>query len=166
MRNRNGKIIVTVFVSLWSFLLLFQAAEIRGEQYEGETDFIVVGLDKAKALLEEGAAFVDARSADEYEKLHIEGAVLISKDKLDKDLLSIIYTNIKLGEGCGCRGTSRKKAIAKIDYVVYGSESDAGNVAAVAVRLREKGLRNVFIMKDGFKAWHNAGYYTETGMSF
>ena len=166
MRNRNDKIIIAVFVSLCTYLLLFQAAEIRGEQQKGKTDFVMVGFDKAKTLFEEGAVFVDARSADEYEKLHIEGAVLISKEKLDEDLLSIINTSSLLGGGCDCRGTSRKKTVAKIEYVVYGSESDTDNVVAVAVRLREKGLINVFIMRDGFKEWHNAGYYTETGMSF
>lgn len=163
MRNRNGKIIVTVFVSLWSFLLLFQAAEIRGEQYEGETDFIMVGVEEAKTLLEEGAVFVDDRTAEEYQKLHVEGAVRISVEDLDKDLLWIIFTNSDLWEGCGCEGTLRKKDLAEIDSVVYGSGADDENVAAVAGKLLQIGFRNLFVMRDGFEKWSAAGYYTETG---
>ena len=175
MRNRNGKIIIAVLVSLCTYLLLFQAAEIRGEQQKGETDFVMVGFDEAKTLFEEGAAFVDARSADEYEKLHIEDAVLISKEKLDKDLLSIIYTSSKLWDGCDCQDTLRKKEINEIDCIVYGSGSswrshgdrqDDENVAAVAGRLSHKGFKHVFVMRDGFEAWRNAGYYTEPDLSF
>ncbi len=166
MRNLNGKIIIAVFVLFCTYLLLFQAAEIRGEQYEGETDFIMVGVEEAKALLEGGAVFIDTRSSDEYEKLHIEGAVLISKDKIDKDLLSIILTSSNLGEGCGCRGTSRKKDAAKIDYVVYGSGPDDENVPAVAGRLSKKGFKHVFVMRAGFDVWRKAGYYMVTDLRF
>ena len=136
-------------IGLLCACLLF-AAEARASQPSGGPGFARVGLDEAKALFEEGAVFIDARSAEQYTKSHVEGAVLISKEELDGDLLKIIYTNYELWEKCDCNGEFKKKDITKIDCVVYGSGPDDGNMEAVAGRLVEEGFRNVFIMQDGF----------------
>ncbi|UCB44893.1 MAG: hypothetical protein JSV25_11840 [Spirochaetota bacterium] len=155
------KIVRTVFVTLFLLFVFLQATETRGEQKGGGTAFTEVSLDEAKALLEQGAVFIDTRSEEEYKKGHIEGAMLILKEELDEDILKIIFKNMNLWEGCSCEGTLRRKDVTEIDCIVYGSESDGDIKLKTAKRLMEERFRNVYIMQQGFEEWLQAGYSTE-----
>jgi rhodanese-related sulfurtransferase len=161
MRGAYMKILTTVFIMLCVFLIFFQASETRSGKHGGGTAIVEVSIDEAKTLFEEGAIFIDARSEEEYQKGHIEGAMLILKEELDEDILNIIFNNMSLWEGCSCDGTLRRKDVAEIVCTVYGSESDVEIKSKTAKRLMEEGFENVYIMQQGFNAWLRAGYPTE-----
>lgn len=160
------KKMIIVIGTLCALIFFVQAAEVRCARPGETSPTSTVGIDDAKALLEQGAVFVDVRSVEEYHTRHIESAVLISKEELDGDLLQIIYTDSRLWEECDCDGNWKRKDAAGIDCIVYGSESDVETQEKAAVRLREEGVKNVFIMSEGFDAWLKAGYYTEEGLTF
>jgi cytochrome c biogenesis protein CcdA len=56
------KRLVAVLGTIFVFFMIFWATEIKSDQYEPENEFVVIGIDEAKAFHEEGAAFVDERS--------------------------------------------------------------------------------------------------------
>ncbi|UCB44894.1 MAG: hypothetical protein JSV25_11845 [Spirochaetota bacterium] len=135
---------------------------VFGDQVSKKENFEYVSLEEAKRLFEEGALFIDTRDPLLYHEVHIEGAIIISKEELDQNALKLSYTNRRLWEYCDdCAGKSKPKDITRIDCVVYGDSSKDNNVHVVAKKLKEYKFRSLFILKDGFDAWQKAGYNIE-----
>lgn len=110
----------------------------------------VLTSEELKALLDQktpGLVVVDARSAGEYQEVHIKNAVSIPLAKLEKDatLLPtakdarlVFYCN---GVKCGKSGKSAKIAV-------------------------ENGYSNVSVYADGMPVWEEKGYPLYTGPDY
>ncbi|MDD2736555.1 MAG: rhodanese-like domain-containing protein [Desulfuromonadaceae bacterium] len=117
---------------------------------KGKDSFKVVTSEELKALIDQesaGLAVIDARSAEEYQEVHIKNAVSIPLSKLEKDatLLPaskdarlVFYCN---GIKCGKSGKSAKIAVAN-------------------------GYRNVSVYADGMPVWEEKGYAIYTGADY
>jgi rhodanese-related sulfurtransferase len=105
----------------------------------------VIEAGEAKARLDRGALFLDARAVDFYAMGHIPGAIPLPEPDFDayfarlEDRLRHHFNIVVYCAGYGC---------------------DASHV--VARRLREKGI-HAAILDEGWPAWTDAGYPTRTG---
>lgn len=85
--------------------------------------------------------WIDARSAEAYEKEHIPGAVLLNMDRFD-ELLPGLFDAWEGNE----------------TLVVYCDSRQCGASEAVADRLREDlGMEEVFVLKGGWESWKERG---------
>ena len=105
-----------------------------------------IELAEARALLNDpGVMFVDCRPTDQYQSGHISGALSLPSDgALRGSALSQLQTAQTIVAYCDARG---------------GCESSQ----RLAARLRELGLADVRILKDGLPGWLQAGYPAESG---
>ncbi len=88
-------------------------------------------------LWPEELLWVDARSRQQFEAGHIEGAVLLNPLEWDEQLPLFFAA-----------WTAEKRVI-----VYDGNSSDAAG--AIAARLREEAkIREIHILKGGYQAWH------------
>jgi rhodanese-related sulfurtransferase len=108
------------------------------------TPWIEVGEARSK-LADPTTVFVDCRPADQFQSGHISGALSLPSDR---DLPGAALTQLRGAQTiiayCDARG---------------GCESSQ----RLAARLRELGLSDVRILKDGLPAWLAAGYPAESG---
>ncbi len=87
---------------------------------------------QAKALLDKGSVFLlDVRTPDEFRQAHLQGAVLVPIDQIER----------RLGE------IPKNRPV--LVYCAVGSRSNA-----VAGFLAEKGYREVYNMRDGIVGWY------------
>jgi rhodanese-related sulfurtransferase len=109
---------------------------------EGEEE---IEAKEAKARLDKGALFLDARPYGFYAMSHIPGARSLPEDDFDKAF-------------AGLESALR----TRFDIVVYcaGFGCEASHV--VGRRLREKGIAAV-VLHEGWPAWQAAGYPTKEG---
>jgi rhodanese-related sulfurtransferase len=105
----------------------------------------VIEAVEAKARLDRGALFLDARPLDFYEMEHIPGAHPLPEDDFDRAF---------------ARLESRLRG--RFDLVVYCSGYGCEASHIVARKLREKGIHTA-ILHEGWPAWQDAGYPTRTG---
>jgi len=83
------------------------------------------------------ALWVDARPADEFERDHIPGAVLLNEDRWNELLPQFLVL-----------WSPEKK------MVVYCSNQNCNRAVEVAERLRKEAqLKNIFVLKDGWEGW-------------
>ncbi len=100
-----------------------------------------VGVDDfAKSWRSSVTVVIDARSRDEYERLHPAGAIA-AHDRGGKALFRIIRQWVPRETPC----------------VVVGNPSRPTVAALVAARLSRFGFRDVRVLRDGFPAWKRAG---------
>jgi rhodanese-related sulfurtransferase len=133
--------IVLLVLSIWCS---FAVAD------KGKDPFKVVTSEELKALVDDnppGLFVIDARSAEEYQEVHIKNALSIPLSKLEKDatLLPaskdarlVFYCN---GIKCGKSGKSATIAIAN-------------------------GYRNVSVYADGMPVWEEKGYSIYAGPDY
>ena len=105
-----------------------------------------IELDEARGLLmDPTTVFVDCRPADQFQSGHISGALSLPSDR---DLPGAALAQLRGAQTiiayCDARG---------------GCESSQ----RLAARLRELGLSDVRILKDGLPGWLAAGYPAESG---
>jgi rhodanese-related sulfurtransferase len=100
---------------------------------------------EAKARLDRGALFLDARPVDFYNMSHIPSALPLPEPEFDKYFEKL-----------------EPKLRATFNIVIYcaGYGCEASHV--VARKLREKGI-HAAILNEGWPAWTDAGYPTKTG---
>jgi rhodanese-related sulfurtransferase len=105
----------------------------------------VIEAPEAKARLERGALFLDARAVDFYKMGHIPGAIPLPEEDFDNTFAQL-----------------EPRLRHHFNLVVYcaGYGCDASHV--VARRLREKGI-HAAILNEGWPAWTDAGYPTKSG---
>ena len=124
--------------------LLDQKRQERREvQFQG-----VRTLDLAQAYhiwQEKGALFVDARKAEEYQELHVQGAVNVSP------------------ETWGELPSSELMKMAKTqELMIYCSQQSCDDALKLAKKLRAAGFTRVMAFTGGFRAWDEAGYPADT----
>ncbi len=100
----------------------------------------VIEPSEAKARLDRGALFLDARPSDFWKMSHVPGALSLPEEGFDKAFAEL---EPKL------RGT--------FNIVVYCSGYGCEASHIVARKLREKGV-HAAILSEGWPAWTDAGY--------
>jgi rhodanese-related sulfurtransferase len=124
-------------LSAFIFLLVLVSASCL---QAAETKYPVIATDELKKLLEEGAAMtvIDARNPEEYQEVHIKGAISIPEKKFseyvgqlppDKAARLVFYCN---GVKCG----KSKKA---------------------ALKAAELGYTDILIYSEGMPVWEERG---------
>jgi len=105
----------------------------------------VIDAAEAKARLDRGAVFLDARPADFFEMSHVPGALPLPEPDFDRAFAGL-----------------EPRLHRHFNLVVYcaGYGCEASHI--VARKLREKGI-HVAILGEGWPAWSDAGYPVETG---
>jgi rhodanese-related sulfurtransferase len=105
----------------------------------------VVDVAEAKARLDRGALFLDARPEDFYKMAHIPGSLPLPEEDFDK-AFARLETRLR----------------GSLDVVVYcaGFGCDASHV--VARKLKERGIP-ASILHDGWPAWEDAHYPVRAG---
>jgi rhodanese-related sulfurtransferase len=105
----------------------------------------VIQAAEAKARLDKGALFLDARPRDFYNMEHIPGALPLPEDDFEKAFKALEPT-----------------LRSRFDIVLYcaGYGCEASHI--VAGWLRERGIQAA-ILDEGWPAWQDARYPTKTG---
>jgi len=93
-----------------------------------------------------GAQFLDARTPDEYDAGHVQGAFFMTPDMLRE-------------------GYPRALEVLSPDVptVIYCVGGDCEASHNVAKYLQDFGFQQLHVMTDGYPAWAGAGYPTEAG---
>lgn len=99
----------------------------------------------ARARLDKGALFLDARPVDFYNMGHIPGALPLPEDDFDRAFARL-------------ESTLR----ARFEIVVYCSGYGCEASHIVARKLKERGIPAV-ILHEGWPAWTDAGYPIKSG---
>ena len=125
--------------------LLDQKRQERREmQFQG-----VRTLDLAQAYQiwqEKQALFVDARKAEEYEELHVQGAVNVPPETWAELSSSELLKMDRMRE-----------------LVVYCSQESCDDALKLSKKLRAAGFTRVLAFTGGFRAWDEAGYPADIG---
>ena len=124
--------------------LLDQKRQERREvQFQG-----VKTIDLAQAYQiwqEKRALFVDARKAEEYQELHVQGAVNVPPETWPELPSSELMKMAKTQE-----------------LVIYCSQESCDDALKLAKKLRAAGFARVMAFTGGFRAWDEAGYPADT----
>ena len=105
----------------------------------------VIEAAAAKARLDKGALFLDARPIDFYKMEHIPGALPLPEPDFDAAFAKL-----------------EPRLRSSFDIVVYCSGFGCEASHIVAAKLRERGV-HAAILHEGWPAWTDAGYPTKTG---
>jgi rhodanese-related sulfurtransferase len=105
----------------------------------------VIEVAEAKARLDKGALFLDARPVDFYNMSHIPGALALPEDDFDKAFARL-----------------EPALRSRFDLVVYCSGYGCEASHIVAGKLKERGIQAA-ILNEGWPAWTDAGYPTRAG---
>jgi len=124
--------------------LLDQKRQERRElQFQG-----IKTLDLAQAYQvwqKKQALFVDARKAEEYRELHVQGAVNVPPETwaelLSSELMKMDRTR---------------------EMVVYCSQESCDDALKLAKKFQAAGFSRVMAFTGGFRAWDEAGYPADT----
>jgi len=108
-------------------------------------DMELVQVPAAKARLEKGALFLDARAIAFYEMGHIPGALSLPEEDFD-------------GSFAKLEDTLRRR----FDIVVYCSGYGCEASHIVARKLRDRGVEAA-ILHEGWPAWTDAGHPVKEG---
>jgi len=108
-------------------------------------DMELVEAPAAKARLEKGALFLDARGLPFYEMGHIPGALPLPEEDFDASFARL-------------EETLRRR----FDIVVYCSGYGCEASHIVARKLRDRGIEAA-ILHEGWPAWTDAGYPVKQG---
>ena len=100
---------------------------------------------EARARLDKGILFLDARPVAFYEMSHIPGALPLPEDDFDKHFAKL-----------------EPRLRSSFDIVVYFSGFGCEASHLVARRLKERGIPAV-VLSEGWPAWTEAGYPTKEG---
>jgi rhodanese-related sulfurtransferase len=105
----------------------------------------IIEAKAAKARLDKGALFLDARPIDFYRMEHIPGALPLPEPDFDAAFAKL-----------------EPRLRSTFDLVVYcaGFGCEASHI--VAAKLRDKGI-HAAILHEGWPAWQDAKYPTKTG---
>jgi rhodanese-related sulfurtransferase len=105
----------------------------------------IIDAREAKARLDRGALFLDARPIDSYRMAHITGALPLPEDGFDAAFAKI-----------------EAQLRSRFDIVVYCSGFGCEASHIVAGKLRERDIQAA-ILYEGWPAWTAAGYPTREG---
>jgi rhodanese-related sulfurtransferase len=148
MRIRLRRIAI-ILVAATALGLGWNALSGRGlaltrNAYVREGDELVEAA-QARARLDKGALFLDARPVAFYEMSHIPGALPLPEDDFDRAFVKI-----------------EPRLRSSFDIIVYCSGFGCEASHLVARRLKERGIPAV-VLNEGWPAWTDAGYPTREG---
>jgi rhodanese-related sulfurtransferase len=106
---------------------------------------VLVEAAEARARLDRGALFLDARPRAFYDMSHIPGALPLPEDDFEAAFARL-----------------EPRLRTSFDIVVYCSGFGCEASHIVAARLRERGIQAA-ILHEGWPAWTEAGYPTRQG---
>ena len=110
-------------------------------------DLEIESVQAAKRIFDTGnAAFVDARSEDQYREGHIKGAVMLPVNEFDNLI-----------------GDFQEQYPEDTFIVTYCSGRECEDSHRLAQYLFESGYWNVSVFIDGLPAWKSEGYPIERG---
>jgi rhodanese-related sulfurtransferase len=123
---------------------LEKAREQRRErQFQGVK---TINLAQAYEIFQEGRTlFIDARKVEEYQELHIAGAVNLPPEVLEEK------------DNPAVSSIAKERGI-----VVYCGEVNCDLALKVAEKLQTAGFTQVSAFLGGFRAWDEAGYPVDT----
>ena len=105
----------------------------------------VIEAPEAKARLDRGALFLDARPLDFYKMSHVPGALPLPEPDFDRAFSEL-----------------EPRLRRNFNLVVYCSGYGCEASHIVARQLREKGI-HAAILSEGWPAWTDAGYPVKPG---
>lgn len=118
-------------------------AQRREAQFQGVK---TVNLAQAEAMWQQGQTlFIDARPPEEYQELHIAGAVNLPVEKSSEP------------EWAGLTEVPPERRI-----IVYCGHEACDAALKVAEKLQARGFTQVAVYLGGFRAWDEAGYAVDT----
>lgn len=108
----------------------------------------IIDLTETHAVWQQGQALIiDARPHQDYQELHIPGAVNLPPEKwADLDRLPLVA------------GWDRQQSL-----VVYCSQESCDDALKLGRRLQSLGFAKIMAFTGGFRAWDEAGYPVDTG---
>ena len=106
---------------------------------------VQIDASEARARLDRGALFLDARPLAFYEMSHIPGALPLPEDDFDHALAKI-----------------EPRLRSAFDVVVYCSGFGCEASHIVARKLKERGIPAI-VLAEGWPAWTDAGYPVKEG---
>jgi rhodanese-related sulfurtransferase len=106
---------------------------------------VQIDAPEARARLDQGALFLDARPVAFYEMSHIPGALPLPEDDFDRAFAKI-----------------EPRLRSAFDIVVYCSGFGCEASHLVARRLKEHGMPAI-VLAEGWPAWTDAGYPVKEG---
>ncbi len=135
-------------VRAWRGELPDYLAQVRQERRQVRFQGVkTVNLTQAHALWQEGQAlFVDARPAEDFAELHIEGAVNLPPERW-KDVPEFALPGVP----------------PERPLVVYCSQEACDDALKLAEKLQAGGYAQVMAYLGGFRAWDEAGLPVGTG---
>ena len=104
-----------------------------------QSEVPTVDLEQARSLFEQGAVFLDARSAADFRQGHVRGAISVPAEPPPESL-------------------ARLQRAFRV--VVYCSGAECGQARRLAVMLRRLQLDQTVVLEAGFGAWKEAGLPT------
>jgi rhodanese-related sulfurtransferase len=120
-----------------------QLAELKSKAEQLYPGISFIDLISAKKLYDDKLAlFLDARTAPEYQREHISGAINLP-------VRALVLGDIKLDNVLPDKG-------ALLITYCDGGECDIG--LELAKELSERGSNNIFVLGEGYPGWENAGY--------
>ena len=121
------------------------SADARFSDDSGQS--LVISLDHARELFERDAVlFVDARPESQYQEGHIQGALVIPWQEVDRYFMEAVE-----------RLEVDKTIVAYCD----GESCDLSH--ELALFLKEMGFENARVLVNGWTVWKQAGLPTEGG---
>jgi rhodanese-related sulfurtransferase len=118
---------------------------VLGQSVLVQTGDELVKAPDAKALLDKGALFLDARPRDFWRMSRIPGALPLPEEGFDKAFPEV---------------EERLRRASTIVVYCSGYGCEASHI--VARKLRDKGV-HAAILNEGWPAWNDAGYPVTTG---
>jgi rhodanese-related sulfurtransferase len=107
-----------------------------------------LNLNEAYAVWQQGGTLIiDARHAQDYQELHVPGALNLPPES---------WENLK-----------DSPKLAGLDHgrqmMIYCSQESCDDALKLAVKLKALGFTRVLAFTGGFRAWDEAGYPADTG---
>jgi rhodanese-related sulfurtransferase len=128
--------IIRFLVALFFLFALCAAASLQA----AETDYPVIATDELKIMLDEGAAItvIDARNSEEYQEVHIKGAISIPEKKFSEYVGQLPANK-----------TSR--------LVFYCNGIKCGKSKKAAKKAAELGYTDILVYAEGMPVWEERG---------
>ena len=119
---------------------------LAGNAFVREGDAIEeVSVEEARARMDKGALFLDARPRDFYDMSHVPGALALPEDDFARAFAAL-----------------EDHLRSHFDIIVYCSGYGCEASHIVARKLAEKRIRAA-VLREGWPAWTDAGYPVKEG---
>jgi rhodanese-related sulfurtransferase len=117
--------------------------------FAAEQQFTIITTEQMKSMIDEKKPMVliDARTKDEYQEAHIDGAISMPEKTFD-DQTSML--------------PSDKNAL----LVLYCNGVKCGKSKKAAAKAAAKGYTNILVYGDGFPVWEEKGYKIVPGPAY